>query len=343
VINAVSALMLQFGTEGFIHYPEWMKTVEKTRTLFALLINADPSEICFAANTSEALSMVAGGLSWKPGDKIVVPVPDFPSNVYPWVNLERAGVEVCFLRKTGGRFGVSNIEAVLRPGTKLVAVSSTDFTTGFRCDLEEIGDFCRQKGILLCVDAIQSLGAIPLDVKGCGVHFLACGGHKWLLSAMGIGALYISREANDLMRPIKVGWHSVENEEDFYNLELRLKVDARRFEPGTLNLAGITALGAALEMLLEIGIEYIFGAISELNATISSELRARDLKIISPMEPGHSSGILSFVPDDAGRLFRHLLKRKVLAAQRGNAVRLSPHFYNDASDIERLLQALDEY
>jgi selenocysteine lyase/cysteine desulfurase len=343
VVNAVSALMLQFGSEGFIHYPEWMKMVERTRALFARLINAAPAEICFTGNTSEALSMVAGGISWKPGDKVIVPVPDFPSNVYPWVNLERSGVEVCFLQKSEGRFGVSDIEGILRPGTRLIAVSSTDFTTGFRCDLEELGAFCRRKGILLCVDAIQSLGAIPFDVKSCGVDFLACGGHKWLLSTMGIGALFVSGDANDLLRPTKVGWHSVENEENFYNLELKLKTDARRFEPGTLNLAGITALGTSLEMLLEIGIERIFARISDLNGIISSELEKRDLKVISSMEPGNRSGILSFVPDDAGRLFRHFLKRRVLAAQRGNAVRLSPHFYNNESDVERLFEALDSY
>jgi selenocysteine lyase/cysteine desulfurase len=343
VVDAVNALMLQFGNEGFIHYREWMKMVENTRALFARLINAASSEICFASNTSEALSMVAGGISWKPGDKVIVPVPDFPSNVYPWVDLERSGVEVCFLRKTGGRFGVSDIEAVLRPGTRLITASSTDFTTGFRCDLEELGEFCRRKGILLCVDAIQSLGAIPLDVKSCGVHFLACGGHKWLLGTMGIGALYISREADGLLHPTKVGWHSVENEEDFYNLELKLRNDARRFEPGTLNLAGIAALGTALEMLLEIGIERIFARISAMNDTISSELGRRGLEVISPMGPANRSGILSFVPDDAGKLFRHFLKRKVLAAQRGNAVRLSPHFYNDESDVEKLFEALDSY
>jgi selenocysteine lyase/cysteine desulfurase len=349
VIRAVNDLMLQFGNEGFVRYPDWMKTVAKTRSLFAQLINADPSEICFTSNTSEALSTVAGGISWKPGDKIIVPVPDFPSNVYPWVNLERYGVEISFLnKKDDGRFGISEIEAVLRPGTRLVTVSSTDFTTGFRCDLEEIGDFCRRKDLLLCVDAIQTLGAVPLDVKGCGVHFLACGGHKWLLSTMGIGALFISKEVNHLLHPTRVGWRSVENEEDFYHLQLedldsRLKADARRFEPGTFNLAGITALGASLEMLLEIGIEHIFARICGLNDVISSGLKKRNLKLISSMEPRHRSGILSFVPGDAAGLFRHLLERNVLCAQRGNAVRLSPHFYNDASDIEKLLEALDSY
>ena len=188
VTKAVSDLMFQFGAEGLVRYPEWMKTVQKTRSLFAQLINSDDSEICFTANTSEALSIVAGGLSWKPGDKVIVPVPDFPSNVYPWLNLERAGVEISFLQKNNGRFGIPEIEAVLRPGTRLITVSSTDFTTGFRCDLEEVGDFCRKKGILLCVDAIQSLGAVPLDVRKCGAHFLASGGHKWLLATMGIGA-----------------------------------------------------------------------------------------------------------------------------------------------------------
>ncbi len=122
-----------------------------------------------------------------------------------------------------------------------------------------------------------------------------------------------------------------------------MKADARRFEAGTLNLAGITALGTALEMLLEIGIERIFERISGLNDIISSELGKRNFRVISSMEPRHRSGILSFVPEDAGRLFRHLLKSKVLAAQRGNAVRLSPHFYNDESDIERLFEALDSY
>ncbi len=343
VAKAVSDLMLQFSSEGFIRYPEWMKTVERTRSLFAQLINADPSEICFTANTSEALSTVAGGISWKPGDKIIVPVPDFPSNVYPWVNLERSGVEISFVRKNNGRFGLPDITAVLRPGTRLITVSSTDFTTGFRCDLEELGNFCRQKGILFCVDAIQSLGAIPFDVKSCGVHFLASGGHKWLLGTMGIGALYISKEANDLLHPVRVGWRSVENEEDFYNLELKLKTDARRFEAGTLNLAGITALGAALEMLLEIGIKRIFERISGLNDIISSELGKRNFQLISSMAPRHRSGILSFVPQDAEGLFRYLLKKKVLAAQRGNAVRLSPHFYNDETDIARLFEALDSY
>jgi len=343
VAKAVSDLMLQISHEGSLHYPEWVKTVERTRSLFARLINADPSEICFITNTSEGLSTVAGGISWKPGDKIVAAVPDFPSNVYPWMNLAHRGVETCFVQRNEGRFDIRDVKASLRPGTRLVAVSSTDFITGFRCDLEELGNFCRQEGILFCVDAIQDLGAAPIDVKSCGVSFLASGGHKWLLSTMGTGALYISKEANDLVHPIRVGWKSVENEEDFYHLELKFKADARRFEPGTLNLAGITALGTALEMLLEIGIDRIFKRICGLNDIIASELAKRNLRVISPIEPRHRSGILSFEAEEAGKLFRYLLTKKVVASQRGNGLRLSPHFYIDESDIERLFEALDGY
>ncbi|MFZ2445446.1 MAG: aminotransferase class V-fold PLP-dependent enzyme [Syntrophobacteraceae bacterium] len=343
VIAAVSDLFTEFGHHGITRYPQWMKQVEKTRSLFARLINADPHEVCFVGNTSDGLSTVAGGLAWRPGERVLVPVPDFPSNVYPWVNLERQGVKIDYFQKDNGRFSPRDIESALRPGTKLVTISSTDFSTGFRCDLEALGELCRRKGILLCVDAIQSLGAAPLDVKKFGVHFLASGGHKWLLATMGIGALYIAPEANHLIHPAHVGWRSVQNEEDFYSLELKLKLDARRFESGTLNVPGITALGASLEMLLEAGIERIHARILDLNDMLASGLSKRNFEIVTPMEREHRAGILSFLHDDVQGLFRFFLNNKVMVAPRGSAVRLSPHFYNDESDIGKFFTVLDEY
>ena len=343
VCRGVSDLFHQFSHSGISRYSEWMKQVDATRSLFAELIHAEPGEIAFTGNTSDGLNIVAGGIAWKSGDRIMATVPDFPSNVYPWVNCERRGVETYYVRKINGRFDSTDLERALRPGTKLIAVSSTDFLTGFRCDLVELGEFCRQRGILLCVDAIQSLGAVPLDVRQGGVHFLACGGHKWLLSTMGIGALYIAKEVNDLVHPERVGWRSVQDEEDFYTLELQLKKDARRFETGTLNIAGIAALGIALDMLLEIGLERIFETILELNDMLSAGLKKRGFAIMSPDERKHRSGILSFVPDDAAGLFRYFLENKVLVAQRGNAVRLAPHFYNDEGDVRKFFEVLDKY
>lgn len=345
VSRAISELFNDYSNVGLMRYPQWMKQVEKTRSLFAELINAEPSEVCFMGNTSEGLSAVANGLSWKPGDRVLVPIPDFPSNVYPWANLERVGVIIDYFQKSNGRFSPAELDAAIRPGTKLITISSTDFATGFRCDLESIGELCKKKGILLCVDAIQSLGAVPLDVKKCGVHFLASGGHKWLLATMGIGALYISKEANDLVHPARVGWRSVEDEENFYNLEIKLKSDALRFESGTLNVPGITALGVSLEMLLEIGIERIHGRICDLNDMFSEGLAKRNFAVISPEEREHRAGILSFIPGtgNAHELFRFFMKNKVLVAQRGDAIRISPHFYNDESDIENFLAVLDQY
>lgn len=343
VVHAVNDLFHEFSGEGIAYYRHWMERVDHARALFARLINAEPREICFTGNTSEGLGIVAGGIVWKPGDRVLVPVPDFPSNVYPWTNLERLGVTVDFFPKNNGRFTCRDIAAVLRPGTRLLAVSATDFTTGFRCDLEELGKLCAEKGVLLSVDAVQSLGAVPLDVKKCGIHFLACGAHKWLLTTMGIGALYISDKVQGLVQPVRVGWRSVENEDDFYNLDLKLKRDSRRFETGTLNVSGIVALETAVDMLLEIGIERIFERILVLNDLLSDGLTKRNLRIVSPADRESRSGILSFMPDDAGLLFRHFLDNDVLVSQRGRALRLSPHFYNDENDIAGFFRVLDDY
>lgn len=343
VVSAVENLLHQFSHDGLAFYPQWMQQVERTRSLFAALINAEPDEVCFTGNTSDGISAVAGGIDWRAEDRVLLVYPDFPSNVYPWENLRRLGVEVDYARRNNGRFSTGDIESAIRPGTRLLAVSSTDFATGYTCNLEELGAFCRAKSILLCVDAIQSLGVVPLDVKRCGIHFLACGGHKWLLSQMGIGALYISREANALVHPVRVGWRSVENEEDFRDLDFRLKADARRFETGTLNIGGITALGASLELLLEIGIERIHASILEINDAFTSELQKRNFEIISPMEREHRAGILSFLPADSAALFRFFLGKKVLVSQRGSALRLSPHFYNNGEDIDRFFRIFDGY
>ncbi|MFH1487730.1 MAG: aminotransferase class V-fold PLP-dependent enzyme, partial [Pseudomonadota bacterium] len=195
VVRAVTSFLKSYSENGINDYPDWMKRVEEVRGLFARLLRADPGEIAFAGNTSDGLSTVASGLDWKSGEGVLVPSPEFPANVYPWMNLEGRGVRVRFIEREEGRIGVRHVEKALKPGTRLLALSSVDFATGCRCDLEALGAFCRQKGLLFCVDAIQSLGVIPMDVNKYGIHFLASGGHKWLLATMGCGCLFISNEA----------------------------------------------------------------------------------------------------------------------------------------------------
>ena len=344
VLSAVESLFQEFSHFGMDYYPKWMKRIEEVRRLFAELIHADPSEIAFVTNTSEGLSAIAAGLEWKEGEGVLIPRPDFPSNVYPWVNLERQGVKVHFFKRRGGRFGTEEVNKALSPGTRLLSVSSVDFATGFLCDLEALGDFCRRKGLLFCVDAIQGLGLIPMHVKEYGIHFLASGGHKWLLSAMGCGILFISKDVDSLVHPERVGWKSVVQEEEFFRLRFDLKPDALRFEPGTMNVAGIYALGAALELLMEVGVKNVYTHVLAVNDLLYEGLRDRKVRIVTPMGPKERSGILSFVPSsDPKPLYNFLIEQMIRVSLRDHLIRLSPHFYNNIEDVDRFFQILDSY
>lgn len=341
--EAASSLARELSREGIARYMDWMVRIKEVRSAFGRLINAEPDEVAFVGNTSEGLSAVAGGLHWKSGDKVMVPAPDFPANVYPWMNLERRGVEVVFVKRREGRLEVEDVKKSLSPGVRMLSVSSVDFSTGYACDLKALGDICREEGLLFCVDAIQGLGVLPMDVKAFGIHFLSSGGQKWLLGPMGCGGLYLSKEVNRLVRPEMVGWKSVVDEEDFFRVHFDLKSTAERFEPGTLNLTGIYALGAAVDLLLEAGIDRIRSRVFQLNNLFLDGLERRGLRAVSPMGEGERSGILSFIPErDAKALFSFLLQEKVMISERGGLIRLSPHFYNNEEDIDRFFKALDK-
>lgn len=344
VVRSVESLLREFSYCGVECYPKWLKRITEVRGLFARLIKAHNHEIAFVGNTSEGLSAVATGLGWKDGDVVLVPSPEFPANLYPWMNLERQGVLVQFIQREEGRFGIREIERALKPRTRLISVSSVDFSTGFHCNLESIGDFCKRKGILFCVDAIQSLGVIPMDVKKYGIHFMAAGSHKWLLSTMGCGTLFISNEVNDIVHPGRVGWKSVVAEEEFFQVHLDLKPDALRFEPGTMNVTGIYALGAALDLLRELGIEKIYRNILDINDLLFQGLTDRNVRIMTSMDQEERSGILSFVPSsDPKTLFKYLAGKKIVVSLRDNMIRLSPHFYNNEDDVRIFFEALDSF
>jgi len=342
--KAVEALFEEYIRCGIECYPEWMKRISEVRLSFAALIHARPDEIAFVGNTSEGLGAIAAGIKWKKGDVALVPTPEFPANVYPWMNLERHGVRVDFIQRKDGRFGVKDVEKALSPGARLLSVSSVDFLTGFHCDLKALGDFCNKKGLLFCVDAIQSLGVVPMDVKKYGIHFLCSGSHKWLLSAMGCGGLFISRDVDNIIHPDRVGWKSVVREEDFFRLNFDLKPDALRFEPGAMNIAGIYSLGASIDLLMEVGIEKIHQHVIALNDLFIMGLKERHTRVISPMDEAGRSGILSFVPSsDPGTLSKFLTEKKVMVSLRDNVIRLSPHFYNNRMDVNHFFKVLDSF
>ena len=342
VVRAINELCQEMATQGIRRYPQWECRIEEVRALFAKLIGANSNDIAFVTNTSEGLSIVASGYPWRQGDKVITVQPDFPSNIYPWMNLQRLGVRVVVVNRREGRFDVEDVKRAIGPGTRMLAVSSVDFSSGHYCDLKALGELCQQKGIVFCVDAIQSLGLIPMDVKDFGIHILAAGGQKWLLGPMGCGGLFVAEEVRSVIHPAHVGWKSVINEEDFFHIHFHLKHQTSRFEPGTLNLFGIYALGAAIELLLEVGVERIYERVMGLNDQFIHEMRQRGIQITSPLAPDERSGILCFSPSsDAKKLFSHFVAHGVMVSERNGKIRISPHFYNNYEDVERFFDVLD--
>jgi len=309
----------------------------------ATLLGARAEEIAFVKNTTEGLGIVAQGLDWRPGDRVLTCDLEYPSNVYPWWALRERGVETVMLPGRDGRLPLETVEAALAdPAVRLLAISSVEFGSGARNDLAALGALCRERGVLLCVDAIQSLGVLPLDVAALGIDFLSADGHKWLCSVEGCGVFYCRAALQDRLAPRIVGWRSVADNHDFDTYQTALQPSAVRYEEGTPNTGGIFALGAAIDLTLELGVERIAERVLELTEGLVEGLGARGATVVSPRGP-EASGIVSFrwrdePPKRTVACLR--AKRMMLAARRG-CVRASPHFYNDEAELEALLEALE--
>ncbi len=317
--------------------------IERVRGRAAQLIGASRDEIAFVKNTSEGLGLVAAGLDWQRGDRVVVCDLEYPSNVYAWWSLRSRGIETVMLRGRDGALPIESVEEALRhPRTRLLALSSVEFGSGARNDLPALGRLCRERGVLFCVDAIQSLGCLPLDVEACHIDFLAADGHKWLLSVEGCGIFYCRRSLIGGLAPRVVGWRSVTDNTNFDRYHFDLQPGAGRFEEGTPNTPGIFALGAAIDLLLELGVDAIGERVLELASDLCAALAARGAAIASPRDAGQTSGIVAFtLPDEApARTAARLRAAGVFVVERRGCVRASPHFYNTSEDLERLLRAL---
>jgi cysteine desulfurase / selenocysteine lyase len=329
---------------GTAHYETWIGEIGRARKSFARLINAGSDEVAFVKNTSEGLAIVANGLDWKLGDNVVIPDIEFPSNVYPWWNLKRMGVETRMVPSVEGRVLFDDLVRQVDTRTRLISISSVECNSGFRCNLNRIGAFCKDKGILFCVDAIQSLGILPMDVKRDHIDFLSADGHKWMLSVEGLGGFYISKEVLEKVYPVTVGWGNMVNATDFMSYEFSFKPNAQRFEEGSLNTMSIHAFGAALELLLETGIENIENRVMALGDSIIEKLNQRGLKIYSSIRQEERSGNIAFVMNqDSSQLYEWMLKNKVKLTVRDSLVRISPHFYNSKGEVSRFFYLLDKF
>ena len=338
VATAVREWMEDLVQHGVRHERGWEARTENTRRLAARMIGAAPEEIALVRNTSHGLGLVAEGLDWKPGDEVAVAASvEYPSNVYPWLHLRDRGVVVREVEARDGGVTPEAVAAALTPRTRLVALISVQFATGYRTDLDAMGALCERSGVLFCVDGIQSVGCIPVDVKKSRVHFLSADSHKWMLGVSGIGFLYVDKDVLPRVRPVLVGWHSTTDAWNFNRSHFELRQEATKFEEGSHNYAGTYALGAALGLLLEVGMENVAARIRELLSHADAGLRA--LGCDTGPSPEHRAGILTFLPPrgDVKALAAYLSERNVGFSLRRGRIRLSPHFYNQPEELHRLV------
>ena len=343
VREAMVAFVEDAMIHGAVHAACWEETAEACRAAAARLLNADATEIAFMKNTTQGILIAANGIDWREGDNVVTTAVEFPANIYPWWSLkERYGVQTRMVPERDGCIHIEDIASAIDAHTRAVTISHVEFASGFRNDIQALGELCQERDIWFVVDAIQSLGVIEVDVKACQIDILAADGHKWLLAPEGAAIFYCADEKRERLINTNVGWASVVNPRDFLNYDLTQKPDATRFEEGSYNSVGLYGLKAAIELLLEVGIPTIEARVLGLTARLIAGLESKGYRVITPKTDAERAGIVIFesprhTPDE---IYELLHAQDIITAARGSGVRASPHFYNKASEIERLLEVL---
>ncbi len=345
VRDAMMGFVEDATVNGAVNVETWVETAEMCRSVAAQLINADSTEIAFMKNTTQGILIAANGIDWREGDNVVTTAVEFPANVYPWWSLkERYGVETRMAPEREGRIRLDDIVAAIDERTRVVTISHVEFASGYRNDIKTLGKICRERDIWFVVDAIQSLGAIEVDVKSSYVDILAADGHKWLLAPEGAAIFYCADEKRERLINTNVGWSSVVNPRDFLNYDLTQKPDATRFEEGSYNSVGLYGLNAAIELLLEVGVSTIETHILQLTIALIEGLESKGYRVITPKADSERAGIVVFESDQHTpiELYELLHEQKIITAERGSGLRVSPHFYNTGSEITHLLEVLPE-
>ena len=345
VRDAMMGFVEDATVNGAVNVETWVETAEMCRSVAAQLINADSTEIAFMKNTTQGILIAANGIDWREGDNVVTTAVEFPANVYPWWSLkERYGVETRMAPEREGRIRLDDIVAAIDERTRVVTISHVEFASGYRNDIKTLGKICRERDIWFVVDAIQSLGAIEVDVKLSYVDILAADGHKWLLAPEGAAIFYCADEKRERLINTNVGWSSVVNPRDFLNYDLTQKPDATRFEEGSYNSVGLYGLNVAIELLLEVGVSTIETHILQLTIALIEGLESKGYRVITPKADSERAGIVIFESDQHTpiELYELLHEQKIITAERGSGLRVSPHFYNTGSEITHLLEVLPE-
>lgn len=342
--EAVIAFARENSQQGSNNYLTWLKKEVQLRQQLKQLLNAHSSDdIALVKNTSEALSFVAYGLDWEAGDNIVSSNEEFPSNRIPWQSLSAQQVEFRQAELSKNDDPEQALFQQVDNRTRLITVSSIQFASGLRLDLERIGQFCQQRNILFCIDAIQSLGAVRFDVQACHADFVMADGHKWMLSPEGLGVFYTSPKARDQLKLTQFGWHMIEELNQYENKPWTISKTARRFECGSPNMLAIHALSASLSLLLETGMGIVEKLVLEKNAYLADQIEHNPLlTLLSKRAAPPQSGITVFKHNTIALepLFEYLKNKGVVCAMRGGGIRFSPHFYTPQSQLEKTLALL---
>ncbi len=342
-LDAIRAYQNQRSRNNIEFFPDILEEKQQFKELLGKLIHAPADSIAVTENTSMGLNWLARGISWNPGDRVILNNFEFPSNVYPFLQLQKQGVRIDFVKHRHGRIEPHDIAAMVRPETRLLSISFVEFLNGFRNDLAAIAQICQTHDIIFCVDAIQGLGALQLDVQKLGIDFLACGGHKWLMFPLGTAFFYVSPRIFDRLEPMALGWLSVENSWDFFNYELKLLPNAARFETGAFNIAGVIGAKATLQMFLEIGTQQIENRILANTDYLIKKLQQNGYELFTTTEQPHRSGIVTFYHPRAEELSAFLKQKRIIVSLREGMIRVSPHFYNTSAEIDTFLEFLDRF
>lgn len=334
------------GSRDHQEFGEVLRDIAGTRTVCAAAINAKASEIALLGPTALGLSLFANGITWREGDELICHADDYPSNVYPWTNLERQGVRPVLLRPgVPGRITVDDVRAALTPRARMVALATCHYLTGWRIDTAGIAELLRSRGILFALDAIQTVGAFPTDAS-CA-DFLSADAHKWMLGPMAIGIVYVAERNFEVCRPTLLGAWNVRSPEFIALPEIEFVKSAQRYEPGVLNIIGIHGMRASLEMLA--GIPDVSDRILAVRDELEDLLRAQGFIFLSPdrAEPLRSGILTARHPErDSAELSSRLESAGIVASLRADRdgtrwLRFSPHFYNTSEEIRKVAQALD--
>ncbi len=343
VVEALARYAQARHGDDIEHWLAFEPVIDRTLERLGAVIGAPATRVEFAASTSDALSLLAEGLDWQQGDRVAVPGCEFPANVYPFLHLHGRKVETDFIPHTDGVVTLNAIEKALTPRTKLVSVSWVQFLSGYTLDLRAVADLVHAHGALLCVDAIQGVGALRIDVAEAGIDFMACGVQKWLMGPRGLAFLYVTEALQEILRP-RAGWlQGPVDWDNFFDYSLAFHPDARRFRTGTLNQMGIAALHAALGLYLDADPDACAARVLENAATLRDGFVYQGLTLYGSADPRHASGIVTLAHPDPDGLFDSLTAQGIQASVRNRLVRFSPSWYNTPDEMAQVLNAVASY